>query len=159
MIQHSSNGFYDDMLTGGIIDLTHLNPNEDDEEEICYCKVCDRRMLYCKHDNNDLSNGPLHKKGQYMCPRCGRVEDGLSSEQSKRKEKKRKKAPDLYVSQSHSLGFLGCLAIPLQTRADEAADDDDIDTLGDEYLESLGADIKETQIYFPESARTIVRKK
>ena len=40
-------------------------------------------------------------------------------------------------------------------------DDDmkDIDTFGDEYLEAHGAEIKETQTYFPESGRTIVRKK
>jgi hypothetical protein len=46
-----------------------------------------------------------------------------------------------------------------QTTSNEACYDDDMDTFGDEYLESLGADIKETQTYFPESGRTIVRKK
>ena len=81
MIRYSSNEFYDDRLTVGVIDLTQLSPNEeeDEEEEIYYCKVCDRRMLHCKHDNNDLSNGPLYKKGQYICPKCGRVEGNDSS--------------------------------------------------------------------------------
>jgi hypothetical protein len=40
-----------------------------------------------------------------------------------------------------------------------ADDDYDVDTFGDEYLEAHGAEIKETQTYFPESGRTIVRKK
>jgi hypothetical protein len=47
---------------------------------------------------------------------------------------------------------------PFQTKSDKA-DYDDIYTFGDEYLESLGAEIKETQTYLPESRRTIVRKK
>ena len=58
--------------------------------------------------------------------------------------------------------FIGIFSMPgnlFQTTSNEACYDDDMDTFGDEYLESLGADIKETQTYFPESGRTIVRKK
>ena len=50
------------------------------------------------------------------------------------------------------------LGNPFQTSSYEA-DDDNIEVFEDKYLEAHGAKIKETQIYFPESRRTIVRKK
>ena len=113
MIQYSSNGFYDnDRLAGGIIDLTQLGTSEEDddeEEEIFHCEFCNngRRMIQCKQDNNDISQGPLHKKGQYICPTCGNIKSPTN-------KKKGKKVPDWHVNQSLSLGFSVCLAIPFR---------------------------------------------
>lgn len=91
MIQYNSNGFCDDDRLGrGIIDLTQLGTSEqgdEEEEEIFHCKLCDNgiRMIQCKQDNNDISKGPLHKEGQYICPTCG----SIKSPTNKKKEKKR----------------------------------------------------------------------
>ena len=159
MIRYSSNGFYDDdRLTGGIIDLTQLGPSEqgdEEEEEVFHCELCDngRRMIQCKQDNNDISKGPLHKKGQYICPTCGSIKSPTN-------KKKEKKGPRLTRQSKPFIGIFRMPGNPFHTRADEADDDDnDIDTFGDEYLEAHGAEIKETQTYFPESGETIVRRK
>ena len=158
MIQYSSNGFYDDdRITRGIIDLTSLAASKDDdeeEEEIFHCEFCNngRRMIQCKQDNNDISNGPLHKKGQYICTTCGSIKSPTN-------KKKEKKGPRL--ARQSQKGFIEIFSMPsnpFQTRVDEA-DDEDIDTFGDEYLEAHSAEIKETRTYFPESGKTIVRRK
>ena len=156
MIQYNSNGFCDDdRLRRGIIDLTQLGTGEqgdEEEEEIFHCELCDngRRMIQCKQDNNDISKGPLHKKGQYICPTCGSIKSPTN--------KKEKKGPRLARQSKPFIGIFSMPGNPFQTKSDKA-DYDDIDTYEDEYLEAHGAEIKETQTYFPESGRTIVRKK
>jgi hypothetical protein len=102
LIRYSSNGFYDDdRLAGGIIDLTQLGTSE--EEEIFHCELCNngRRMTQCIQDNDDISNGPLYKKGQYICPTCGSIKTPTN-------KKKEKKGPRL-VRQSKP--FIGSLEI------------------------------------------------
>jgi hypothetical protein len=154
--RYSSNGFYDDdRLAGGIIDLTQLGTSEqgdEEEEEVFHCEFCNngRRMIQCKQDNNDISKGPLHKKGQYICPTCGSIKSPTN-------KKKEKKGPRLARQLKPFIGILSMPGNPFQTKSDDA-DDDDIDTFGDEYLEAYGAEIVETQTYFPESGETIVRK-
>ena len=154
--RYSSNEFYDDDRLGeGIIDLTQLGAGEEEDDgEIFHCEFCDngRRMIQCKQDNNDISKGPIYKKGQYICPTCGSIKSATN-------KKKEKKGPRLTRQSKPFIGIFSMPGNPFQTSADEADDDNDIDTFGDEYLESLGAEIKETQTYFPESGRTIVRKK
>jgi len=158
LIRYSSNGFYDDdRLARGIIDLTQLGATEEEdneEEEIFHCEFCNngRRMIQCKQDNNDISHGPLHKKGQYICPTCGSIKSP--------RKKKEKKGPRLTRQSKPFIGIFSMPGNPFQIKSDDAADDgDDIDTFGDEYLEAHGAEIKETQTYFPESGKTILRKK
>jgi len=156
VIQYSSNGFCDDDRLGiGIIDLTRLGASEEEdeqEEEIFHCELCNngRRMIQCKQDNNDISKGPLHKKGQYICPTCG-------STKSSTNKKKEKKGPRLARQSKPFIEILSMPGNPFQTKSDEV--DDDIDTFEDEYLEAHGAEIIETQTYFPESGEAIVRKK
>jgi hypothetical protein len=159
LIRHynSSNRFHDDDRPGRrIIDLTQLGASkeeDEEEEEIFHCELCNngRRMIQCKQDNNNISNGPLYKKGQYICPTCGSIKTPTN-------KKKEKKGPRLARQSKPFIGIFSMSRNPFRTRADEA-DDEDIDTFEDEYLEAHGAEIKETQTYFPESGRTIVKKK
>jgi len=148
-----------------VIDLTGLGNNqkqeqEEEEQEVC-CQLCPTpvKMLYCNQDNIDKSQGPLYKKGDHVCPKCGNVKMGKKKEQ--KGPKITKKASKGFIgigmfstNPDHGLG-LGLDSYLASRRLEE--ENYQIDTFGDEYLEEQGATITETQVYNPVTGRTITR--
>jgi len=126
----------------------------DGEGEKLYCKHCrgSVELWYCNKDNNDKSLGPICRKGDYECPRCGNIYRDLS------KKKKEQKGPKLSTSRQSTTpkGFIEVFSTHANygILPSKEKEEPDIDRQWDEMLETQGVKVS-SETYFPESGRRV----
>jgi ribosomal protein L34 len=146
-----------------IIDLTRLTkkaPEEDDSEEPeMYCQLhhIPVKMFYCDKDSKADDEQLHYKAGQFLCPSCGVT---FTPTTKKRKEKK---GPRIRKASSGGPGFIAMFSThpdafdgyfdkKQEEMYPEIEDEDSV-------YESMGATISQTDTFYPNSNKTITRKK